>query len=181
MKLVLALLAFSASSAFAIGAYIGQIPSALTPAGNSFFTRHGSEQTAARIFADATLIDSRNAQTRARLLELVREQSEARAMHPLSRTDFTLVINEGLGWDDRLGPNTLSYVHDFVNDMRSLGVRVVFLQKNAYGPIRENGHVIASQLRAVLDEGRPVILLSLCKGTPELTVALQRCRPTSST
>lgn len=147
--------------------------SALTPSGNRFLTAFLGETATARRFSQELLKDPANASARARLLELVETQVRTGRHLRLSRADFVLVLNMGLGWNAALGPDTQPYVHDFVRDMRSLEVKTAFLEKDPHGSIPDNVRAITPALSAELSGDQAVLLLSLCKGTPELISALK--------
>jgi hypothetical protein len=82
-----------------------------------------------------------------------------------------IIVNMGLGWDFENADQPY-YVKDFINEIKSLGYEVIFLSKYPYAPIEVNVESIRPQLRHILrDQNNKYILLSLCKGTPELLIA----------
>ncbi len=85
---------------------------------------------------------------------------------------LTLVVSFGLGWSDEYGIAAPYYIKDFLADIESLGVEVVYLKKNPFGMIKNNVRRIIPQLEDVLKKDKNVILLSLCKGTPEILSAV---------
>ncbi len=87
---------------------------------------------------------------------------------------LTLVVSFGLGWSDDYGIAAPYYIKDFLADIESLGVEVVYLKKNPFGMVKNNVRRIIPQLEDVLKKDKSVILLSLCKGTPELLSAVSQ-------
>lgn len=82
-----------------------------------------------------------------------------------------IIVNMGLGWDVESKEQPY-YVNNFINEIKSLGYEVEFISKYPYAPIEMNIDTIQPQLRHLFrDENNRYILLSLCKGTPELLVA----------
>lgn len=174
MKTTHTLTAFALVTSFLLPTAHADGISALTPAGNQLIAKEHGEQEAARRYTEEIVANRTNADIRAQMLEMILAQKKAKQHRSLSRTDFTLVVNVGLGWNDAQGPETPTYVHEFVDDMRSLGVPVVFMQKDPYGHIGDNAKTIAPQLEQVLAGDRPVVILTLCKGTPEMVGALDQ-------
>ncbi len=89
---------------------------------------------------------------------------------------ITLVVSFGLGWSDEYGIASPYYIRDFLGDIESLGVEVVYLKKNPFGMIKNNVRKIIPQLEDVLKRDKKIILLSLCKGTPEILSAVSEIR-----
>lgn len=83
-----------------------------------------------------------------------------------------LVVSFGLGWSDDFGRAAPYYIKDFLSDIESLGLEVVYLDKNPFGTVKNNVRRMIPQLESELKKEKKVILLSLCKGTPELLSAL---------
>ncbi len=88
------------------------------------------------------------------------------------RPKVTLVVSFGLGWSNEYGIAAPYYIKDFLSDIESLGLEVVYLRKNPFGTIKNNVRRIIPQLEDELKKDKNVILLSLCKGTPEIFSAL---------
>lgn len=89
------------------------------------------------------------------------------------RKDVKLVVSFGLGWSHTFGLGAPVYIRDFLSDIESLGLDVVYLDKNPFGTIEGNVRRMTPQLEEQLKDDRKIILLSLCKGTPELLSALK--------
>lgn len=83
----------------------------------------------------------------------------------------SIVVSFGLGWEEKYSQATPIYIREFLQDIKSLGLHVRFLKKNPWGSIRSNAEMIKEQLVDELHTKRDVILVSLCKGTPELLLA----------
>lgn len=79
-----------------------------------------------------------------------------------------LVVSFGLGWEEKYNRTTPFYITNFLNDIKSLGLPVLFLKKNPFGKVSDNIAKIIPSLESELDSGKDLILISLCKGTPEL-------------
>lgn len=82
-----------------------------------------------------------------------------------------LVVSFGLGWEEKYGRTTPDYILNFLSDIKSLGLPVHFLKKNPFGRVADNVEKIIPSLEAELNSGKDLILISLCKGTPELLAA----------
>ncbi|MFL5784039.1 MAG: hypothetical protein ACJ76H_05460, partial [Bacteriovoracaceae bacterium] len=83
-----------------------------------------------------------------------------------------LVVSFGLGWSNKYGIAAPYYIKDFVADIESLGIEVVYLDKNPFGRVDANVQRIIPQIESELRKDKSVVFLSLCKGTPELFSAL---------
>ncbi len=83
----------------------------------------------------------------------------------------SIVVSFGLGWEEKYSQATPIYIREFLEDIKSLGLPVRFLRKDPWGSVRHNAEVIKDQLRDELETGRDIILVSLCKGTPEVLLA----------
>jgi hypothetical protein len=84
------------------------------------------------------------------------------------KNKVTLVVSFGLGWEESYSKITPFYIKDFLNDMKSLGLDVVFLKKKPYASVKSNIERIVPELSEVLGQGKDIIIVSLCKGTPEI-------------
>ncbi len=86
--------------------------------------------------------------------------------------NMKIIVNMGLGWDAENYAIQMPHVKSFIDDVKTLGPEVIFLNKYPYGPIEQNIESIKPQLKGLLrDEKSQYVLLSLCKGTPEILVA----------
>lgn len=83
----------------------------------------------------------------------------------------SIVVSFGLGWEEKYEQATPIYIREFLQDIKSLGLHVRFLKKNPGGSIRSNAEMIKGQIVDELRTKRNIILVSLCKGTPELLLA----------
>lgn len=83
-----------------------------------------------------------------------------------------VVVSFGLGWSDDFRKAAPYYIKEFLSDIESLGLEVVYLDRNPFGTVKNNVRRIIPQLESELQKDKRVILLSLCKGTPELLSAL---------
>jgi hypothetical protein len=83
-----------------------------------------------------------------------------------------LVVSFGLGWSNKYGIAAPYYIKDFLADIESLGIEVVYLDKNPFGRVDANVQRIIPQLESELRKDKSIVFLSLCKGTPELFSAL---------
>lgn len=84
--------------------------------------------------------------------------------------EATIVINMGLGWDADNYSQQPYYVKNFIDEIKLLGNDVIFLSRFPYAPMEQNIESIKPQLKHIL-RNKKVILLSLCKGSPELLVS----------
>ncbi|MFA6235878.1 MAG: hypothetical protein WC635_01015 [Bacteriovorax sp.] len=82
-----------------------------------------------------------------------------------------LVVSFGLGWEEKYNRTTPVYITNFLNDIKSLGLPVLFLKNNPFGKVSDNIQKIIPDLSQELESGKDLILISLCKGTPELLAA----------
>lgn len=82
-----------------------------------------------------------------------------------------IVVSFGLGWEEKYNRTTPSYITNFLRDIKSLGLPVLFLKNNPFGKVSDNIEKIIPSLEAEIDSGKDLILISLCKGTPELLAA----------
>lgn len=87
------------------------------------------------------------------------------------KDNVVIVVSFGLGWEERYNKTAPFYLKDFIYDIKSLGIPVVFLKRNAFGTVHDNIEKITPQLLSVLKSGKEIIFVSLCKGTPELMAA----------
>jgi hypothetical protein len=166
-------------SIFAISAHGFVLPrplETLSPDWNLSVSKSFGPQMASAAFDYEIMQNSDNALARQAALDGVARQLRDRAWSPLKKQNITIVVNTGLSWDDKMESNTPLYVHEFVLDMRALGVPVVFLQKDPYGTIWDNALSIQPQLEKVLQQGRDIFIITLCKGTPEMMLALTRAQ-----
>ncbi len=84
------------------------------------------------------------------------------------KNKVTLVVSFGLGWEESYSKMTPAYITDFLSDMKSLGLDIVFLKKKPYASVKSNIDRIVPELSEVLSQGKDIIIVSLCKGTPEI-------------
>lgn len=103
----------------------------------------------------------------------VKNKSKNRNLKVL-RGKIRLVVSFGLGWEESYTKHTPYYIRDFLADIKSLGLPVTFLKKDAYGTVENNVEQMIPQLKERLGGEEDLILISLCKGTPELFAALAR-------
>ncbi len=82
-----------------------------------------------------------------------------------------IVVSFGLGWEEKYTRTTPDYIKNFLSDIKALGLEVLFLKNNPFGRVADNVQKITPSLEAELNSGRDLILISLCKGTPELLAA----------
>ncbi len=82
-----------------------------------------------------------------------------------------IVVSFGLGWEEKYNRTTPFYIKNFIADIKSLGLPVLFLKKNPFGKVNDNIEKIIPSLESELDSGKDLVLISLCKGTPELLAA----------
>ena len=113
-----------------------------------------------------------NDPTNTELHKLVQNELAHKILLDKKLTNTILIINMGLGWDDRDYKNQPEYVQNFINEIKTLGLETIFLERFAYGPIENNIEIIKPQLTKFLKSGKDIIFLSLCKGTPELLISL---------
>lgn len=124
----------------------------------------------AKVFKAFIEKEERNKDFRDFVLSNFEKPASQRAFIPL-RSKVSIVVSFGLGWEEDYGVATPQYIRDFLKDIQSLGLQVRFLKKNPWGSVRQNAYKIKNQLREELEKGRDIILVSLCKGTPELLLA----------
>lgn len=105
------------------------------------------------------------------LKELSQKKISQAAPFSLLKGRVKLVVSFGLGWDEKYGKTIPYYIEDFLHDMKWLGLDVHFIKKNPFGTVHDNVEKIVPELKSSLMSGQDVILVSLCKGTPELLAA----------
>ena len=87
--------------------------------------------------------------------------------------EIEIIVSLGLGWEEDYSKSTPSYIKNFFLDMRNLGLQVHVLKKDdIYGKIDKNSESIKSQLETLIKKDKNYIVVSLCKGTPEVLKAL---------
>lgn len=114
-----------------------------------------------------------NREFRQKVLEDMRK-NKASEFNDDFRQKVKLVVSFGLGWSHDYGDAAPSYIKDFLADIDSLGFEVNYLEKNPFGKITANVDRITPQLEDIFAGEKKVILISLCKGTPELYAGLSR-------
>ncbi len=109
---------------------------------------------------------------------VLNELKKKSAAEPFSewKDRVKLVVSFGLGWSDDFGIAAPYYIKDFLADIESLGLEVVYLNKNPFGTVKKNVARIIPQIENELQKDKKIIFLSLCKGTPELLSALASIR-----
>ncbi len=110
------------------------------------------------------------------LKELRRNDSPSKPL-TMWKDKIKLVVSFGLGWSADYGKAAPYYIRDFLSDIESMGLEVVYLDKNPFGMVKSNAEKMAPQIEDELRKDKSVILLSLCKGTPELLSALKDIDP----
>lgn len=100
--------------------------------------------------------------------------AEALQTLPSKGKNSIIVVSMGLGWDHRNLASLAPYIQDFVNEVQSSGLSTYFLKRDPYGDTRDNIDEIVPQLKSLLKSGKNLILLSLCKGSPEIYGALAK-------
>lgn len=126
----------------------------------------------AEVFKELLERKAKNREFRNSVLAALRQQGITDQKFASYKDKVTLVVSFGLGWSDEYGIAAPSYIKDFLSDIESLGLEVVYLKKNPFGTIKNNVRRIIPQLEDELKKDKSVIFLSLCKGTPELFSAL---------
>ena len=112
--------------------------------------------------------DPRNFAFKSYVLDVLRQKSKKQKIP----THLKVIVNTGLGWDTDNYSQQMSHVKNFMDDVRKLGVEVIFLSKFPYAPLEQNIESIKPQLKNLLrNKEDRYILMSLCKGTPELLIA----------
>jgi hypothetical protein len=107
------------------------------------------------------------------LRKFVLDQMASSKPQAKTMDNVTLLINMGLGWDTTNIKDQPYYVQDFVNEIQNIGVKTYFFKRYPYSPLEANIEVIKSQLKHLFqDKNKKYLLLSLCKGSLELVVAL---------
>lgn len=86
--------------------------------------------------------------------------------------NLKIVISLGLGWREFESPKDPIYVLNFLRDIKSSGLPILFLKREPYGTLNANIAAIIPQLEKELAIEQDIILVSLSKGTPELMSAL---------
>lgn len=132
---------------------------------------------ATEVFKELIEKNGRNRDFRKFVLEELAKREESSEPFAEYRERVKLVVSFGLGWSDDYGKAAPYYIKDFLSDIASMGLEVVYLDKNPFGTIDSNVARITPQLEEELREEKSVILLSLCKGTPELLSALKDIDP----
>lgn len=129
----------------------------------------------AEVFRELTERKPGNREFREYVLRELRKKSESEPFVEF-KDKIKVVVSFGLGWSDDFGIAAPYYIKDFLSDIESLGLEVVYLDKNPFGTIKKNVQRILPQLEKELKGEKKVIFLSLCKGTPELLSALALLR-----
>lgn len=118
-----------------------------------------------------------NREFRKYVLDELRKSSFSDKPFETQKESVKIIVSFGLGWSDDYGIAAPYYIKDFLSDIESMGLEVVYLKKNPFGMIRNNVNRIVPQIEAELSKEKKVIFLSLCKGTPELFSALAQISP----
>lgn len=91
----------------------------------------------------------------------------------LDLANTLLVVNMGLGWDYENLSEQPYYVQNFVKEIQQTGLPVYFIKKYPYAPLEQNIESIKPQLDVLMKQSnQKIILFTLCKGSPEMVVAL---------
>lgn len=102
----------------------------------------------------------------------VKNYMQGRVVPLVPSKKLKIIVNMGLGWDFNNVKEQPYYVQNFISDIQKLGSEVIFLDKFPYAPVEQNIESIKPQLKSLLrDPEASYILLSLCKGTPEILIA----------
>lgn len=128
----------------------------------------------AEVFRELVERKSGNREFRNYVLSALRKDGVTDKPFASNRDKVTLVVSFGLGWSDDYGIAAPYYIKDFLSDIESLGLEVVYLKKNPFGSIKGNVRRIIPQIEEELKKDKKIIFLSLCKGTPELFSALSQ-------
>jgi hypothetical protein len=123
----------------------------------------------AEVFREITERKPGNKEFRKYVLDSIRSEEDILIKN---KEKVKLVVSFGLGWSHKYGIAAPSYIKDFLADIESLGLEVVYLDKNPFGRVDANVQRIIPQLESELRKDKSVVFLSLCKGTPELFSAL---------
>lgn len=124
----------------------------------------------AKVFKAFIEKDSRNKEFKNEVLKSFSKKWKTQPFSSL-KDKVSVVVSFGLGWEEKYSQATPIYIREFLEDIKSLGLPVRFLRKDPWGSVRHNAEVIKDQLREELETGRDIILVSLCKGTPEILLA----------
>lgn len=141
---------------------------------NRQLTQRFGHGFAGEIYSEWLLKQPKNAQARMAIKKSIQEflaRGDASARNDIqsqSRNKI-LVVSMGLGWDE--SPNQPFYVKDFLKQIKQAGIETVILRRNSMGTIPDNSREITPQLRKILNSGKEVLLMALCKGMPELLTA----------
>ena len=129
----------------------------------------------AEVFKELTERKPGNREFREYVLNEIRKKPESEPFAPW-KDKVKLVVSFGLGWSNDYGVAAPYYIKDFLADIESQGLEVVYLNKNPFGTVKKNVQRIIPQIESELRKDKRVIFLSLCKGTPELLSALAAIR-----
>ncbi len=132
---------------------------------------------AAEVFKELIERNPDNSKFRKFVLKELRQNDQNPEPFSQWKDKIKLVVSFGLGWSADYGKAAPYYIKDFLSDIESLGLEVVYLDKNPFGTIKSNANKMAPQIESELRKDKSVILLSLCKGTPELLSALKDIDP----
>ena len=116
----------------------------------------------------------RNRELRAQYLreiELVQSSPDPAAALRDRAGNLTVLVSLGMDWDPATAPPG-SAVDIFAHESQMEGIETVLLKNHARDDSWSNIDILAEQLEQTLDSGRDVILMGLCKGSPELLAAM---------
>ncbi len=137
---------------------------------NKVISEHYGAYFSAQTFKAFIEKNEKNKESKNHLLKVLSGQSSV--VKNAKNLPLKIIVNMGLGWDAENYDIQMPHVKSFIDDIKTLGLEVIFLDKYPYAPIEQNVDSIKPQLRQLLrDQNSKYILMSLCKGTPELVIA----------
>lgn len=147
---------------------------------NRQLTRKYGQVFSALVFKQLIEKEQQNKILKEKVLYHLADKNKKKSLSALAGK-VRLVVSFGLGWEESYKKSTAFYISDFLKDIKSLGLPVTYLKKDPYGTIPENVEAILPQLQNVLNGEEDIILISLCKGTPELLAVLAEINRASTT
>lgn len=88
------------------------------------------------------------------------------------KSDVRFIVSFGLGWSEEIAKKGPYYIGNFIKDLKSMGLDITFLDRNPFGTVSGNVERLTHHLESELDDPRKIIIVSLCKGTPEILASI---------
>jgi hypothetical protein len=141
---------------------------------NRSLSRVAGAERSTRAFRDWVLSDPANGESQERMVRLLdglrTEPGSAEALAKrLSESGVRVAVTVGLAWSPDSLETQSGFVQDLFEALLSTGIETHFLRTLPLGTFDENAVRVAQQLEPLLlEERRPLVLMGMCKGSPDL-------------